>query len=357
MEKIRCIENIGSHRWSIKSGRELEYIKWNSSNVPKDIEYQIKTLERNFYDRDCEKAIILFFQSGAGGLFLSNCLSLSSSVCSTLSVLEKITLWHRYLDINSRRFFWNDLYLSNYSPFLFQSHPTSVERPVVMDGYHFVYDHKYENIDLHLDFWNNGNMIYFKNPDLFCKIRKLLKNIDGKFSYVSYEPLLKTKEQYPIPRSFSEFFNLPVEQQNSLKKAYERDDVKYEEWSSQLKNLYVWDTNWYFSEQDTVTHVKELYDFFNLKDFNEKLITHFYRKWIDTLDKLSKTSLSQNPLKFNIKTLLTLLNDSSHEDVPIGSFEELNSVIHLDKLSAINRMNGMLPKENKDNTFYPPPSD
>lgn len=336
MEKIRCIENIGSYRWCVESGRDLEYVKYDWDNIPKDLEYEIKILNKNFYDRDSEKAITLFFQSGSGGLFLANCLSLSSSVCSNLSISEKVTLWYKYLDVNSRRFFWNDLYLNNYFPRLFDPNPHSDE--LVMDGYFFIHEHLPENIDLHLDFWNNGNMIYFKNPDLFCKIRKLLKNIDGRLHYTSYEPVLKTKKEYPIPSSFSEFFSLSTEQQNSLKKAYERDEVKYEEWGSKLKKLYVWDTNWYFSEEDTVSHVKQLYDFFGLKDFNEKLIITFYRKWIDTLDKLSKIPLA----KFNIEELL---NNSSYGDVPIGCSENLNRVVHLDKLAK---------EKNKNHLFYPP---
>lgn len=341
MEKIKCAENIGSYRWCVESGRDLEYIKWKWDSIPTDMDHQIETLQRKFYDRDYEKVVVIFFQSGSGGLFLSNCLSLSSSVCSTLSIREKVTLWNRYLDVNSRRFFWNDLYLNNYSPRLYESHPYSDE--LVMDGYFFIDEHTPENIDLHLDFWNNGSMIYFKNPDLFCKIRRLLKNIDGKFHYTSYEPVRKARKEYPIPRSFSEFFSLTTEQQNSLKKAYERDEVKYEEWSSKFKKLYVWDTNWYFSEEDTVTHIKELYDLFNLKDFNEKVIRYFYRKWINTLDKLSKTPLSQNPCQFNIEPLL---NDN-YGDRPIGSSVHLNMVTHLNKL-ALNH--------NKNNLYYPPPS-
>ncbi len=304
---------IGSHRWNSNSGRQLEYIKWHG--VPDNIEYQRKKLKRSFYDRDYDKVIILFFQSGAGGLFLANCLSLSISVCSSFVHLnEKIELLNKYL--NSQGTFWNDLYLNNYYPELFLEQP---EEGVwhTTDGYFFVHEHEGKNIPLHLDFWNNASMIYFKNTDLFCKIRKLLKNIDGKAGYISYEPLLPNKEEYPIPHSFSEFFNLSTKEQDDLKNAYRSADLYSSSFLKNKKPLYVWDTNWYFSEEDTVTHIKELYDLFGFKDFNEKIITSYYRKWISTLDELSKTAI---PKMLNIDELL---KDKQNYDVAISNFKDI----------------------------------
>jgi len=110
--------NLGSHRWNPLSNRSLEYIKWDK--VPEDVQYQRKNLKRSFYDRDYEKVIVLFFQSGSGGLFLANCLSLSNSVCSSfVHVNEKIQLLNNYLK-RQKGTFWNDLYINNYYPELFQ---------------------------------------------------------------------------------------------------------------------------------------------------------------------------------------------------------------------------------------------
>lgn len=312
--------NLGSHRWGPESNRKLEYIKWKTIPNKLELKYNRNVLKRRFYDRDYEKVIVLFFQSGAGGLFLTNCLSLSNSVCSSfIRTSDKVKLWYKYL--NSQKIFWNDLYLNNYSPEVLFDH--DLDWGNTTDGYFFIYEHLYENIPLHLEFWNNGSIIYFKNPDLFCKIRKLLKNIDGELAHKSYEPLMPDKKEYPIPSSFSDFFKLSIEEQEKLKNAYARDDSELESYLKDKKFLYVWDTNWYFSEEDTVTHIRELYDIFGLENFNEELVSLFYRMWISKLDKLSKTRFAQNPKQFETTKLLA---DKKYYDVPICNFEDIPNV-------------------------------
>lgn len=306
--------NLGSHRWDPLSNRELEYIKWD--HVPEDIEYQRKELRRSFYDRDYEKVIILFFQSGAGGLFLANCLSLSNSVCSSfIDINEKVELLDKYLD--SQGTFWNDLYINNYYPEAFNSDLENRKERIwhTVDGYFFVHEHEAKNIPVHFDFWSNCNMIYFKNPDLFCKIRKLLKNFDGRVGYMSYEPLQPNKKEYPIPSSFSEFFKLSVKEQNELKKAYKSADLYSGSFLKNKKLFCVWDTNWYFSEEDTVTHIKELYDLFGFSDFNKDAISNYYLKWISKLDELSQKGIP--------KDIDKLLNDEKNYDIPISNFKDL----------------------------------
>lgn len=305
--------NLGSHRWNPLSNRSLEYIKWD--HVPENVEYHRKKLKRSFYDRDYEKVIVLFFQSGAGGLFLANCLSLSNSVCSSfVHINEKLELLNKYLD--NQGTFWNDLYINNYYPELFQYEDDNQEDLWhTTDGYFFIHEHEAKNIPLHLDFWTNCNLIYFKNPDLFCKIRKLLKNFDGKVGYVSYEPLQPNKEEYPIPNSFSEFFKLSNKEKNELKNAYKSADLYSASFLNNKKLLCVWDTNWYFSEEETVTHIKELYDFFGFSDFNKNAISDYYLKWISKLDELSQKGIPKN--------IHQLLCDERNYDIPISNFKDL----------------------------------
>ena len=62
-------------------------------------------------------------------------------------------------------------------------------------------------------------------------------------------------------------------------------------------------------------HIKELYDLFGFKDFNEEAITNYYRKWITTLDELSKKDLPKN--------IFELLCDKNNFDVPISNFDDL----------------------------------
>jgi len=314
-EEIKCVENIGSYRWSPLSNRKLEYIKW-SSGVPEDL-HKWRKDDWSFYDREIDKVILLFFQSGAGGLFLANCLSLSSSVCSFLSKTNKIKLWEQYLDTQGT--FWNDLYLNNIAPEVCTWHQT--RKNYVTDGYFFIYDHEHENIPTHYDFWFNPKMIYFKNADLFCKIRKVLKNIDGEIACASYEPLLPELKEYPIPKSFSEFFSLPIEKQNELKNVYSREMDKIFDSGPYMRNgrsFYIWDTNWFFSQKQTVLHIKELYDLYGFTDFDEEVISRLYRKWMVKLD--SKCRETRSHMK-NIPKFLSELTDPTNFDTCIWGFE------------------------------------
>lgn len=293
-QNIRCIRNIGSYSWGEQSGRKLEYIKWGG--LPEDYLEQRRLKGRNFVDRESDKIIIVFFQSGAGGLFLSNCLSLSSSVCSPHSLKEKVRLWDKYLD-KQNKFFWNDLYLSTIPEI-----GNIAQSGVSSTGYYgnfFMFEHEPENIQLHYDFWtNNPSMIYFRNSDLFCKIRRVMKNIDGNFKFKSYEKLVPDLIKYPIPKTFSQFFNFSKEKQEEYIHVYKRYKLKYAGIGDMAtfeppagpnyvngKLFYIWDTNWFFSETETINRLRELYEVFEYDDFHEKILSFFYKKWMGKLNE------------------------------------------------------------------------
>jgi hypothetical protein len=299
---------IGSHRWSVQSDRDLEYIEWDS--LPEDVDEQRDNLGRYFYDRDYENILLIFFKSGAGGLFLSNCLALSDNVGSIfIDIEEKIRFFNMYLE--SQKVFWNDCYINNTSPEVHQNNKEYFRKK-----YHFVYEHNPRYIKQHLKFWSNCNVIYFTNPDLFCKIRQLLKNIDGNLGYISYEKVKEDLIDYPVPKSFKDFFNLPKETQESLKNAYKSEEnINSFSFLKNKKLFYVWDTNWYFSEEDTVSHIKELYDLFGFDDFNVDVVTEFYRKWISKLDEFSLKEIPNN--------IQNLLKDEKNFDKSITSFWDL----------------------------------
>lgn len=310
--------NLGSHRWNECSNRKLEYLTWDK--IPDDIEYQREVLKRSFYDRDNDKVVLLFFKSGAGGLFLANALSLSSKVNSSfLNIKEKIKLLYEYLE-NQNRLFWNDLYINNYYPDVYEQYLEKDETKYhTTDGYFFVHEHEPENIKEHLKFWTNCNIIYFTNTDLFCRVRKLLKNIDGVVGYMSYESLVSSKKCL-IPSSISEVIKLPEKEKQKLFKEYKSKygDNLYP--SSFLHNkalFYPWDTNWYFSEKETIDHIEELYYLMGMEDFNKQVVTFYYRKWISKLDELSKRPFP------NKEELYNALMDTSTLDRPISSLENI----------------------------------
>lgn len=314
------LRNLGSHRWNQYSNRKLEYLTWDK--VPSDIEYQRDVLKRSFYDRDNDKVILLFFKSGAGGLFLANALSLSSKVNSSfLNIKEKVKLIYEYLE-NQNGLFWNDLYINNYYPDVYEQYlERDEQKSHTTDGYFFVHEHEPENIKEHLKFWTNCNVIYFKNPDLFCRIRKLLKNVDGIVSYMSYESV-PARKGYNIPSSISEFISLPKEEKDKLIDGYigkHGNDLYPSSFIHNRALFYPWDTNWYFSEKDTVDHIEELYTLLGMEDFNKKVITFYYRKWISKLDELSKRPFPSKEVLYNA------LMDNKTLDRPISSFESIRN--------------------------------
>jgi hypothetical protein len=57
--------------------------------------------------------------------------------------------------------------------------------------------------------------------------------------------------------------------------------------------FYVWDTNWYFSEEDVITHIKQLYEILSLSGFNGDAISKYYNVWIKTMNDLKVKSLNE----------------------------------------------------------------
>ena len=78
------------------------------------------------------------------------------------------------------------------------------------------------------------------------------------------------------------------------------NDQLYSQCSSKNKRLfYVWDTNWYFSLNETIIHIEELYDILNLSGFDSNIISEYYKVWIDKIDELKIKTMQ----KFNEKTI------------------------------------------------------
>lgn len=67
-----------------------------------------------------------------------------------------------------------------------------------------------------------------------------------------------------------------------------------------LKSMvtYEWDCNWFLVEDDTISHIKNLYSEMNLGRCNEKLISKMYKIWIKKMDYLKKWHIN-DPDKSN----------------------------------------------------------
>lgn len=293
------MNKIVSYLWS-HSGLKynLEYKLVDENDVKND-----KERVYSYINPDYKNVLLFYWKVGAGGLFLSNCLALSEHVYTLYPDLSsKINFLTNSLD--NQNLFWNDIYLT----------PSIIEydtpEHVHKNKYTIIFEHEPENVKLHLKYWNNMDVIYFINPDLFCKTRRMLKNYDGEVIRYSCQ-YIKNYIKKIIPRSISHFNSLNDDMQKNLKSIFSsNENINSFCFLENKKLFYVWDTNWYFSENCTIMKVKEIYDYLNFSDFNEDAVRFYYKKWISKLDQLREHEIPND---------VSILNNKEYDDKPISS--------------------------------------
>jgi hypothetical protein len=60
------------------------------------------------------------------------------------------------------------------------------------------------------------------------------------------------------------------------------------------KIIYTWNTDWYFSLEDTLKGFKELYEILGLDNYDETSLSLLYNSWIDKMDEIRKNQLLVN---------------------------------------------------------------
>jgi hypothetical protein len=265
---------------------------WSSCGVEYKLvnEHEIKNDRERIYsyiNPDYKNTILIYYKSGAGGLFLANCLALSEKVYTLYPTLES-KIEYLNTSLKKQNLFWNDIYLI--PPIIEYDTPEHLHK----NKYTIIFDHDPKNTKEHLKHWNNIDVIYFTNPDLFCKVRRVLKNYDGVFIQDSVEYIKKYDEKL-IPSSISEFNSFEIEKQEQIKEIFKSGENLNSFCFLKNKRLfYIWDTNWYFSEKYTIMKIKELYDHLNFPDFDEHIIRSYYKKWILKLDELKSKKIPNN---------------------------------------------------------------
>lgn len=287
MRKGKKVVRIGSHTWDNRVGVHIPTYEEDIQYAP-DIRGNFRLFKRSFYDRDYPNVILIYWKSGAGGLFLANCLSLSDRVISTFQTQEeKIEFLEKYID--NQNLFWNDCYLNNMTAEI------QFDERWHKNRYFMVYDHDPNNISSHLKFWSNLNVIYFKNPDLFVKMRRVLKNFGGNILHTSYEEVIPNCALYPIPRTFEEYYLLSSDDRKKIHEFYKSDeDFGSYCYLNNKKLFYVWDTNWYFSKKLTLKYIKHLYQCYKFDDYNEEYISRYYDKWFSKIRQIKRTPVPRN---------------------------------------------------------------
>lgn len=197
------------------------------------------------------KSILIIFEGGSGGGFLANCLSFSNKISSTIE--NKLDYLIEKLD--STNVIWNDFHLNN-----------------ILDdnNYFFILDHPFTPnvLKYHLRHWKNSIVILFKNPIPFCKLRRCVWNVAGE---ICYDPNYFEGEL----GKYSELMLY-----NDKNQTYSFCNIKNK------TNFYIWDTNWYFSSEDTINNLRKFYQILDLGEFDEKSILHYYNSWINKINYL-----------------------------------------------------------------------
>jgi hypothetical protein len=205
------------------------------------------------YNKDCDKIVFVCYPGGAGGKFLINCLALSDNAFLQDNILinrqlegnlppsEKLAVLLDRLSKVKRR--WNDLEMGDSKIFGEHQYTKSTwpELVTTLSNQHkrfFKVIHRHTEFRIQDQLWPNAKCIGFVNSEEYIDWRK------GK----------KTNNTYP-PFVWKE-------------------------------NTFEWNPMWYLNEGVMIFHLKRLYAFLGLNDFNEELIKEFRSKYLDTVHNL-----------------------------------------------------------------------
>lgn len=153
--------------------------------------------------------------------------------------------------------------------------------------------------------------ISFKNPTIFIALRHYF--VDGcsltcnyRFEECGFGNLYSEYIDYPIDEELNgltieEFQSIPKERQNYFIEKYPTSyeeilscvkDKKYHKFCDSFTDFFenrqsfIWDANWYLSEDDTANNIKKLYDILEFDDYDDELIRKMYRSWVRKLSKI-----------------------------------------------------------------------
>lgn len=253
---------------------------------------------------------LIHYSDGAGGNFLLNCLFFSddfSCIGMSLSKLDyaskiekindvkqfyKLTKFIKFQELNSIEEKLNYIISQTKSQVVWADpRLTKKVQPPEVEEYNFILDgptqDEIKSHELKI-FPNYKTIIYFKNSKLFVQLRKYnewcwwhtWRNSEHD-SIITQDTLLKFIER---PQKYKE---ITIDKFNDTVQINSYCDL------NSKATLYVWDTNWYFSEKNTITHIKELYEMLQLSGFDENSISRYYNVWIKTMNNLKTKSLNE----------------------------------------------------------------
>ena len=260
---------------------------------------------------------------------------------------EKIDLYFQEINSDRHKKRWTDLdmwsgfiydFNTNYSNFSIDHIRQNMKVKIsgLTDSSYYIFKHHYpiyvpENLDIpedkvHLvDYVKKSDIkllnnistrtncfsISFKNPTVFAALRHYFFNgysltCDYKFENCGFGNLYYEYIDYSIDEELNgltieEFQSISKERQNYFIEKYPTSyeeilscvkDKKYHKFCDSFTDFFenrqsfIWDVNWYLSEDDTTNNIKKLYDILEFDDYDEELIRKMYRSWVRKLSKI-----------------------------------------------------------------------
>jgi len=258
---------------------------------------------------DTNNLIVVAYPPMAGGKFLINCLALSSNAVlqhaglaqldldGALSSVNKMQILRNKIKLVGDR--WDDLrmgcdmlfgvnidryreYVGDMSIFTFAKVIDTLSNS---DKLFFIVAHDTEELSGILKIWPQARVIAFNNCLPFITHR------GGRDVCSEYWNVIRGPDWPELaPKTVDDLMQGPpfvIDQVNKdFPLMYDKMVDCIERYPHRFEQTTFWDTNWYFSAEQTATAVKQLYRKFNLDDFNQEYIIEYHTLWINKLNEL-----------------------------------------------------------------------
>jgi hypothetical protein len=245
--------------------------------------------------------------------------------CSEEEYKEKLNLKSSFIEkfIENKKYFF--VLSHNYETFLKQKKIWKNSKTIIFTDHFFftllrncksnfrtfIWDRVLEKTDLYLPPYippmGNINMDIF--GDIGEEAKKFVKETlsDKKFideCKEKYEKMklkniwkIVRKEHWEIesPKSIHEYLKLPHDIREEIQELFEEIKYTYGPKLNYPKNNfdnfdYKWNVNWYFSEEETCFHIKELYDKLGFDDYDDEYTRKYYKTWFSKINEMSRIS-------------------------------------------------------------------
>jgi len=282
---------------------------------------------------DTDNVVIVAFPTGAGGKFLINCLGISSRcVLQDASFVKQdlsgqLDSGKKFNIIRDRilriRGYWNDLnfgfmytgasiedyrsYYKNNDFSVFDFNP-DLEKVINENRLFFLEAHDADDIKTFSKVWPNAKLILFKNCLEFILERNARSDAVEEWNRILNSGECAGLDSWPkrAPLTYYELSTYPDYVQTALETTFKNrahherlvDDI--EKYKSNNPTYY-WDTNFYFSVDETVDGVKKVYEWLGLEDFDSDYIRQYHSLWINKLKEIKlneKITNNDRPTRF-----------------------------------------------------------